>query len=272
MLKILVLPLAATLTMATSPIAQSAEQEEVIFKDKSGRVLTKQDLLGATGKVSWEVSSKRPVPTAAKELHELGRQAGQQGKTEAALDYFSRAAKAAPEWPYPIYDAAFTHLLQRQYAKAYQLYRQVDQLAPRGFFTSKTALHSLQQEKEGKIPEGTYLAYLSLEWIESAKRPELIQALVDQVPSFASGWKARAQTEQDPAKRLAFLEKGLAADPDAQTKGFLLLNKAAVLQEQGKTGHATAILGSLALDPASPLDIEALARYTLANLSEGARR
>lgn len=271
MLKSLVLPLAITLSVAISPIAQSAEQE-VVFKDRSGRVLTKQDLLGATGKVNWEIASRKPVPNAARELHELGRRAGQQGKSDAALEYFSRASKAAPEWPYPIYDAAFTYLSQQQYSKALDLYRQVDQLAPRGFFTSKTAVHSLQREKEGKIPKGTYFAYLSLEWIEPEKRSKLIQALVDQVPSFAPGWKARAQTEQDLNKRLAHLERGLAANPDAETKGFLLLNKAAALQEQGKSGEAKAILGSLAVDPASPLDIEALAKYTLANLFEGGRR
>lgn len=271
MLKILLLPLVAALAMTTSPSAQS-EEKEVVFNDKNGRVLTKQDLRGVTGKVNWEITSRKPVPNTARELHELGRQAGQQGKSEAALDYFSRAAKAAPEWPYPIYDAAFTHLLQQQYVKALALYRQVDRLAPRGFFTSKTAVHSLQREKEGKIPEGTYFAYLSLEWIVPEKRPKLIQALVDQVPSFAPGWKEKAQTEQDASKRLAYLEKGLAANPDAETKGFLLLNKAAALQEQGKVREAKAILGTLAVDPASPLDIEALAKYTLANLSEGGRR
>lgn len=86
------------------------------------------------------------------------------------------------------------------------------------------------------------------------------------------GWKAKAQTEQDLNKRLAYLERGLSANPDAETKGFLLLNKAAVLQEQGKPSEAKAILVSLAVDPTSPLDIEALAKYTLANLVEGVRR
>ncbi len=269
--KSLILPLAVALTMAISPFAHSAEQE-VVFKDKSGRVLTKQDLLGATGTVNWEITSRKPVPKAARDLHELGRRAGQQGKSDVALEYFSRASKLAPEWPYPIYDAAFTYLLQQQYSKALDLYRQVDQLAPRGFFTSKTAVHSLQREKEGKIPEGTYFAYLSLEWVEPEKRSKLIQALVDQVPSFAPGWKARAQTEQDLNKRLAHLERGLVENPDAETKGFLLLNKAAVLQAQGKWGAAKEILGSLAVDPASPFDIEALAKYNLATLPEVGRR
>jgi len=180
-----------------------------------------------------------------------------------ALDYFARAAGVAPHWPYPVYDAAFTYLLQRQYDKAFKFYSRTDQLAPRGFFTAKTAVHSLKQEREGKLPTGTYLAYLSLEWIEPEKRRQLVEALVERVPTFAPGWKAMAEAEQDVGKRLAYIEKGLALGPDPETKGFLLLNKASSLQQQGRTAEAKAIPGVLAVDPALPLDIEALSRYAL---------
>ncbi len=265
------LPLVASLALlAATPTVLSGEPE-IIFKDKSGRVLTKRDLEGTTGKVNWEIASSKPVPSAARELHDLGRRAGQQGKNEAALEYFSRAAKAAPDWPYPLYDAAFTYLLQRQYVKALDLYRQADRLAPRGFFTSKTAVHWLQREKDGTLPEGTYLAYLSLEWVAPEQQAKLIQALVDQVPAFAPGWKARAYGEPDLDKRLGYIARGLAADPDAETKGFLLINRATALQQQGKAAEAKAILGSLALDPASPLDIEVLSKLTLANFAQRGR-
>ena len=255
-------PLPLAVALCVCPLAHSAPQP--VFKDKSGRVLTQKDLAGATGQVNWETSSGKAVPAAARELHEQGRQAGQQGQTDAALDYFARAAKAAPDWPYPVYDAAFTFLLQRQYAKAFDLYRRADQLAPRGFFTAKTALHSLRQERERKIPEGTYFAYVSMEWMEPEKQSRLVRVMVDRAPQFAPAWKARALLEDDPARRLRFLERGLASDPDRETKGFLLLHKATALQDMGKGAEAKAILGTLALDPASPLDIEVLAKFALA--------
>jgi hypothetical protein len=140
-------------------------------------------------------------------------------------------------------------------------------MAPRGFFTVKTAVHYLKLEQEGKVPQGTYLKFLSLEWTDrSNERQAMVRQLTEGTPSFAPGWKARAALETDLQRRLNYLERGLAANPDPETMGFLLLNKAAVLVEQGKRREAVSILGSLALDPSSPLDIEALAKQSLATV------
>ncbi len=245
----------------------SVASEEVVFKDQSGRVLKKSDLQNASGTVDWEIRSSRPVPARAVELHQMGRAAGQRGQYGLALQHFADASELAPDWPYPLYDAAFTHLLQRQYDRALSLYQQVDQMAPRGFFTVKTAVQYLKLEQEGKVPQGTYLKFLSLEWIDrSNEREALVRQLTEGTPSFAPGWKARAALETDPQRRLNYLERGLAVNPDPETKGFLLLNKAAILVGQGKRSEAIRILGSLALDPSSPIDIEALAKQSLATV------
>ena len=238
--------------------------DDVVFKDRAGRVLRKSDLQNASGAIDWEIRSTRQVPAKAMDLHRLGRDAGQRGQYSLALQHFADASKLAPDWPYPRYDAAFTHLLQRQYSKALSLYQQVDQMAPRGFFTVKTAVQYLKLEQEGKVPQGTYLKFLSLEWTNrSSEREVIARELTEEAPSFAPGWKARAALETDPQKRLNYLERGLAAHPDAETRGFLLLNKASVLIEKGMRSEAVSILGSLALDPSSPLDIEALAKQSL---------
>jgi tetratricopeptide (TPR) repeat protein len=244
-----------------------AAESEVVFKDKAGRILTQNDLRTATGKFDWEIRSPTPVPAQAQELHQLGRRAGQRGQNDEALKFFAQAAQIAPTWPHPVYDAAFTHLLKGQFDKAYELYRQVDGMAPRGFFTVKTAVHSLKLERDGVLPVGTYLRFLSLEWTnDEAKKQAIIRELNERSPAFAPAWKARAMLESDTERRLSYLERGLGLQADAETKGFLLLNKAAVLAAQGKKDEAVAILGTLALDPASPLDIEALAKKTLATI------
>lgn len=243
----------------------TASAADVVFKDKAGRVLTRQDLQKATGKFAWEIQSDRDVPMQAKALHEKGRAAGQKGDYTAAIRYFQEASGLAPSWPYPIYDAAFTFLLQGDSAKALESYERVNTLAPRGFFTAKTAAHALRKEKAQKLPAGIYLAYLSLEWkSDPIEKGKVVDAILQAAPGFAPAWKAKALLSDDNAQRLAFLEKGLAADPDPETYGFLRINQALALSKKGERAKAIEILGSLALDPKSPVDIEALAKHALA--------
>lgn len=255
-----------TLLFSAGVVTMAQEPQEVVFRNKAGRVLTRADLKGLSGTVAWEIQSKLPVPPEAKKSHELGRQAGQRGEHQKAISYFEEAAKLAPEWPYPIYDEAFTYLLAGDHSKALALYERVDRLAPRGFFTTKTAVHTLKREQEGKFPVGTYAMFLSLEWVsDQAQRAKIISHLTNQVTDFAPGWKARALTEDVLGKRISLLDRGLASHPDVETRGFLMLNKAAVLHHQGQKAEAMKILGELALDPSAPTDIVFLAKKTISN-------
>ncbi|MDI1260218.1 tetratricopeptide repeat protein [Aquabacterium sp.] len=255
----------ALLMFGLTSLSNAAEQ--IVFRDKQGRVLTEADLSSLSGDVKWEIRGNKSVPQEASKLHELGRIAGQKGDSKKAIEYFEKASAAAPDWPYPLYDSAFTYLLGEQYSKAYQLYQRVDKMAPRGYFTTKTAVHTLERESRGDLPKGTYLRYVSLEWVndESQKR-QFVAALTERIPNFAPGWKERAQFEDDPQLRLSALNKGLAARPDEETKGYLLVNKAIVLHQQGKREDAVSILGTLALDPHAPVDVELMAKKTLANM------
>lgn len=71
----------------------------------------------------------------------------------------------------------------------------------------------------------------------------------------------------EPDQRLVVLETGLAQDPDAETRGFLLLNKALLFDRTGRHDEAVTILGDLATDPGQPLDIGQLARFSLAKIA-----
>lgn len=244
--------------------------DDIIFKDKAGRVLTRSDLKGISGTIDWEIRSGNPVPQEAIKLHEMGRAAGQTGDYEAALSLFQEASDFAPGWPYPVYDAAFTYLLQQDFKKAYELYKRVDAMAPRGFFTAKVAVDVLGKELRGELPPGLYLHYVTLEWeSDSKKKYQAITELTEKIPQFAPAWKEKANLESDERKRLEAIEKGLGADPDPETKGFLLINKAIVLANARKKEEAIKILGELALDPSSPLDIELIAKRTLAFILDG---
>jgi hypothetical protein len=182
------------------------------------------------------------------------------------LELFEQARKEAPRWPDPVYDAAFTYLLKGDAKKAEELYAAVDQMAPRGFFTAKTALDCLRREKAGDLKPGTYKLYVLLEWEEDrARKKAILEQVVKRFPKFPSAWKDLALFQDDDKAKLEMIETGLSHSPDGETKGILLINKALVLNKQGKRDEAVRILGELALDTGSTLATEHLAKATLAN-------
>lgn len=259
--------LVAICALSTWSLADAAD--EVVFRSKSGRVLTREDLKNFSGKADWEIHSGKLIPAQARRLHELGQEAGSRGNSAAALAYFEQATQLAPGWSYPKYDAAYTYLLQKDDDRAYQLYQEVDKMEPRGFFTVKTAVDVLKREREGKLPRGTYREYLALEWAkDDAQKMRQLLALERRVPQASIVWQELAYLEKDPAKRLALIDKGLAADGDIETRGFLLINKALTLNELGRHGVAVNMLGELALDSSSSLGIEVMAKKSLANITE----
>jgi tetratricopeptide (TPR) repeat protein len=210
----------------------------------------------------------KDIPAEAQLLHQQGRQAGAAREYDKALVLLKRASRLAPKWPYPIYDMAYTFLLMQDTANATECYRKTVELSPRGFFTAITALDTLEREQRGDIPNGTYQAYLSLDAVtERTKKVEMMHHLVAQTPRFAPAWNDIASGLDDDVDKIAAIEKGLAAEPDAETKGMLLINKALVLSRAGDREVASKILRELALDSAATYRTEHLAKWCLAMVS-----
>jgi tetratricopeptide (TPR) repeat protein len=241
--------------------------ERLVFQDAAGRVLTTRDLEEFTGQVDWQINGGHTVPTDAVRRHEEARAAGARGEYERALVLLDAAHALAPGWPYPVYDAAFTYLLQGDTDTAERCYAQVDRLAPRGFFTCKTTLDCLRRERAGQFPGGFCKAFTTLESLgDLPAKKAILEGIVARFPGFAPAWKELAALLDDPGDRLRAIESGLGAEPDPETKGMLLLNRALALDQRGERGAAIAILGDLALDPASTLATETLAKATLAQV------
>jgi len=244
------------------------ETAAVVFRAADGRTLTMADLRGLSGTFQYEILGKSNVPAEAESLHKQARQAGGAGDYQKAITLLERASSLAPAWPYPVYDTAYTYLLIKDAENARKYYRKTVELAPRGFFTAITALDALGREAKGDLPAGTYLAYLSLEWMDDpAQKADAVRQLVKRVPSFAPAWKEQAMQADTDADKLAAIEKGLAASPDGETKGILQINKALILDRSGDHEGAVRLLGELALDPASTYATEHLAKVTLANVA-----
>jgi tetratricopeptide (TPR) repeat protein len=243
--------------------------ERLVFQDAAGRVLTTRDLEDFTGQVDWQINGGHTVPSGAVRRHEEARAAGARGEYDRALVLLDAAHALAPGWPYPVYDAAFTYLLQGDTDTAERCYAQVDRLAPRGFFTCKTTLDCLRRERAGELPGGFCRAFTTLESLDDLpRRKAVLEGIVARFPGFAPAWKELAALLDDPGDRLRAIERGLGAAADPETRGMLLLNKALVLHQRGECGAAIGILGDLALDPASTLATETLAKATLAQVIE----
>lgn len=252
---------------STLLVAGQSEDARVVFRDHAGRQLTTHDLEGISGTVRWEAIGSAGIPAEASRLHTEAREAGGRGDYTRALDLLEQAHGLAPGWPYPLYDMAYTCLLQGDSAGAEKYYAEVDRLAPRGFFTAKTSLDCLRRERAGVVPPGFCKAFATLEWMDDkGQKRDLLEGIVEKFPAFPAAWKELSSLLDDDDARLEAIRHGQEHDPDPETKGMLLINKALVLQRRGMKDDAIKILGQLAVDPQSTLGTEVLAKATLAKI------
>lgn len=76
-------------------------------------------------------------------------------------------------------------MLSGQTTRAEELYEEVDRLAPRGFFTSKTTLDILRRERAGTLFSGFSKAFLELEWLDDhVRKAEILREIVRRYPGF----------------------------------------------------------------------------------------
>jgi len=266
LMSVSVLAVLIVLFCARSRSKAKDESSRLVVWDSQGRELGPNDF-AVTGSFNWAVVGSEHVSRRAEELHELGRQAGAVGDHDRALRLFAQAHEEAPEWPYPVYDAAYTYLLKSDLVQAQREYEVVERLAPRGFFTYKSELDCVRRERAGEFITGTCEYYVTIaDMPDSAEKRVMLDKLLQGSPSLAPAWEKLAGLLEDDGAKLNAIDKGLACKPDADTSGTLLINKALILRHQGKRDEAISILRQLALDPQSTLRTELKAKFALANL------
>ena len=256
-------------TMGTLDLpATDGSGSTMTIRDDKGAVLTAEEFaVASSGTLTWQVRGGADIPAEATRLHEEGRAAGERGDHDAALALFSKAAALAPEWPYPVYDRAYTHLLKNNAAAALADYQKTLELAPRGFFTAALSVDMLTREAAGEFPTGLYYAYTRLEWMPKEKQRSILSQLVEKHPSFAAAWNEYANFEPDAQKRLYALERGLAAAGDADTRGALSVKRALILAELGHRDQAVMQLQRIAADDTGSASAQAMAKAMLLPVS-----
>lgn len=247
----------------------NSEQGDIIFKDKLGNTISEKELSNITGQVNYEIMNNQNIDETAKNLHNEARELGQAGKYDLSIAKLQQAIKLQPNWAYPTYDLAYTYLLKGDFDNALKFYKKTDELEPKGFFTAKTALYSLEGEQSGKFPKGLYTVYMQIEWSDdSNKKLEIAKTITEKVPDFAPAWKELALLLNDKTEQLKAIEQGLLKKPDAETKGILEINKAILISESGKSEDAKKLLGDLIFSPDATTSNIALAKFTLKSITE----
>ncbi len=217
----------------------------VVFTDVEGRVLTLEDLPKARGPIRWEIRGAGTHNPDAERLHQAGRAAGAKRDFDQAIALLTQASELAPSWPHPIYDRAFSYLLKEEFDLALADYRRTLELSPRGFFTARETADMLEREAAGEFPSGLSIAMATLPDMPADQQRAIAEQLIQKFPSCPGGWAMHVNFVTDPVACLAAIESGLAARPDPDTRGFLLIRKASVLERLGQTDRALEILESL---------------------------
>ena len=252
---------------AGTPAAGSAAQTaQLRVENSDGRAITAEELAHSNGNLHYSVVSDAKIPDEARKLHEQGRAAGGAGDYAKALALFAKAHETAPDWAYPMYDAGYTYELMDQPDKALASYDAVLKLEPRGFFNALSSADCLRREAAHEWQPGACKAYHLVEWLSPSKQKEALEGLVAKAPGLAAAWKDLAGHLDDNTARLKALEQGLSQRPDAQTRGFLLMNKGLMLDSLGKHDEARQILTALSGEPGLPVDVEQLVKLSLAQL------
>lgn len=238
--------------------------DDILYTLSNGHKLRRRELVDTKPEASRNMGD---VPDAAVEAFNAGVECGRANNIEGALERFEAASALAPDWPYPIFQRAFTLLLKGETEAAYKAYQRVDELEPRGFLSSKVALAALEKELSGDYPQGFYLYFLSHEWQkDDDEKRNILDEVLTVAPDFAAAYQKLSGLAAGPAERLELIESGLGCEPDAETRGMLLVNKAAIVNLRGERDAAIEILGSLVTDAQSAASAAVIAKGILLDM------
>ena len=240
-------------------------EEDPLYEDGKGNKLYVSDL--KKDWVNYDQLGKKEMSEDALKYHTRGRKLSKLGAYGDAKRLLKKAAALADSSPYPFYDLAMVYVMRGDSSKGLTLFNRCNELAPKGFFETKTALAALNMEQSGSIPDGTFRLYLQIEETQDRKKKvELARQLTERYPHFAPGWRAMANLLQDPAQRKEAIEEGLNANPDIDTYANLKINEALILDMDGKKSDAIRILGQLIFDEKNTLGSIGIAKFVLSSI------
>jgi tetratricopeptide (TPR) repeat protein len=163
-------------------------------------------------------------------LVERGREHGERGEYEDALECFAEAARRDPHDPEPLYMRGQTLMHLRRWGEAVEAYRRTEALAP-GWYHCRTDGWVAEQIASGRAPEEAFELLVALEATEESELLAAgLAAWPDAAPLRLIEARMLARAGDRKAARAA-AEAGLAvaAEPDIETR--LLVELAGLVDE-----------------------------------------
>lgn len=251
------------LLICLSLTACGTAENDILYQDDKGNTLRMSDLENLS---PASVRENREMMQQAVKLQQEARRFIKQTRFDDAIKMLKASNQIEPTWAQPLYDIAYASVQKGDFITALDYYKQVDKLEPKGFFTSKTAIWALEKENIGVFHEGMYKTYLRLGKLTAEEQQGLVANILEEYPNYAPAWVNYAGHLKDKKERLAALEKGLASDPDIETKGVLLVNKAFAMSQLGEKDAAIKILGQLMFDENTSKTNQEMARSVIARI------
>jgi len=91
----------------------------------------------------------------------------------------------------------------------------------------------------------------------------MMEEMVDLVPTFAPAWKDLAVLRTSPSGREEAVTRGFESRPDRETKAFLHIHHASLLNSQGRRDEARAVLQGILRGSEGTIQTRALANIVL---------
>ena len=170
-----------------------------------------------------------------------------------------------PDWPYPVYDDAWSYLLEGRLQEAHDAYAKVNQMVPRGFFTALTAEDVLARSCGARRRR----ASTSNRCVWSGSRVTrnagvCFEILTESAPEMALPVWQLSKLEEDPNDRVSRIAAALELSADRQSRQMMAIDLAISHDLQGQTDEARELLKGLLDDPDLTLQAEAVGRMVLA--------
>lgn len=243
------------------------ENSGIVYRNADGRTISRSALADLPKCHPYDALSSNAANSEARALFEKARDAAD---IASRLELWKKAADLAPDWPLPVYLCADHYLQLGDTEAARTYYAKVLQISPRGFGVAVRAHDTLCREAKGEFPKGLYRHFYKVLTSPTPLMPkdqwEVEMDMIARQNNFAPGFLALAQKTDSEKGRKMWVEAGLAAKPDPETRGQLLIMKAQILDKGGERSSAIAILGELVLDKNATLDVEYAAKGALRDM------
>eukprot|EP01084_Bolivina_argentea_P300771 518712_1 len=248
----------------------------ILFRVHKCIKITMKEVEQGVSESQIKPNSGNPIPPTAKTIYQEAIQKRSNGKYKEARDELLFAHNIVPQWEYPLYELAYTYLLQKDYKNALIYYKKTNSLFPsgHGFLNTQTAIWSLRNEKKNnKFKKGLYYDYVMIETLDKSEQLHAYQQIINTYPYYAPAYNKIALIGNDMETKQNAIDDGLALidtefGVDKETGGMLYIQQALMYWENSDFDSAKRVLAELIMGDNVTFHNENMAKWIMKTINE----